>query len=116
MSFILNFLLFFSRVYPDRESLVTGALNLASQIAKKSPVAVSGTKQNLNFSRDHSVDEGLDYVVCREYMIPPDSLKERDSGFSSKLLCFFILYISCVERQAFQKVKGMRQMYGRGAT
>ncbi len=37
---------------------------LAIEIASKSPVAVTGTKHNLLFSRDHSVQEGLDHVVC----------------------------------------------------
>ncbi len=36
---------------------------MAVNIASKSPVAVQGTKHNLNFSRDHSVQEGLDYIV-----------------------------------------------------
>ena len=54
----------FSCVYPDRESLMTGALELASQIASKSPVAVQVSKINLNYSRDHPVDESLDSMVC----------------------------------------------------
>jgi len=52
-----------SRIYPNKENLISAALNLASTIAKKSPVAVMGTKHNLNYSRDHSVDEGLKYIV-----------------------------------------------------
>jgi delta(3,5)-delta(2,4)-dienoyl-CoA isomerase len=43
--------------------LIDGALDLASHIAKMSPVAVSGTKHNLNYSRDHPVDESLEYIV-----------------------------------------------------
>ncbi|KAL5480116.1 hypothetical protein EMCRGX_G023738 [Ephydatia muelleri] len=52
-----------SCVYPDRESLMTGALELASQIASKSPVAVQVSKINLNYSRDHPVDESLDSMA-----------------------------------------------------
>lgn len=52
-----------SRVYQDKESMMTGALELASEIASRSPVAVQGTKMNLIFSRDHSVAEGLDYMA-----------------------------------------------------
>jgi hypothetical protein len=37
---------------------------MATLIATKSPVAVQGTKANLNYSRDHTVDESLEYVVC----------------------------------------------------
>lgn len=36
---------------------------MACDIAKKSPVAVGGTKHNLNYSRDHGVDESLNYIV-----------------------------------------------------
>ena len=42
---------------------MTAALNMAKTIASKSPVAVQGSKVILNYSRDHSVDEGLEYVV-----------------------------------------------------
>jgi delta(3,5)-delta(2,4)-dienoyl-CoA isomerase len=36
---------------------------MASKIATMSPIAVTGTKHNLNYSRDHSVEEGLKYMV-----------------------------------------------------
>lgn len=52
-----------SHVYPDREATIAAALNLAKTIASKSPVAVQGSKVVLNYSRDHSVDESLEYVV-----------------------------------------------------
>ncbi|XP_072039904.1 delta(3,5)-Delta(2,4)-dienoyl-CoA isomerase, mitochondrial-like [Amphiura filiformis] len=53
---------FVSQTFPDKESLINGAMELATHIASKSPVAVQGTKANLVYSRDHSVQEGLDYV------------------------------------------------------
>ena len=46
---------------------MNGALDLASHIAKMSPVAVSGTKHNLNYSRDHSVEESLEYMVSARF-------------------------------------------------
>ena len=54
---------FLSRICPDRDSLVKDAVDLASQISKKSPIAMSGIKHNLNYSRDHSTKEGLEYMV-----------------------------------------------------
>ena len=54
---------FFSRIFPDKETMVKNALDLASDIAEKSPIAVQGTKTNLIYSRDHSVQEGLEYIV-----------------------------------------------------
>ena len=43
--------------------MVTSALDVAALIASKSPVAVQGSKVNLVYSRDHSVDESLRYIV-----------------------------------------------------
>lgn len=42
---------------------MAAAMKLASVIASKSPVAIQGSKINLNFSRDHTVDESLEYMV-----------------------------------------------------
>lgn len=52
-----------SRVFSDKSSLLLASLDLASEIASRSPVAVQGTKINLIYSRDHSVPEGLDYMA-----------------------------------------------------
>ena len=42
---------------------MAAAVELAAGIASKSPVAVQGTKINLVYSREHSVEEGLDHVA-----------------------------------------------------
>lgn len=52
-----------SRVFADKEALLAGALEMAGEIAARSPVAVQGTKINLVYSRDHSVAEGLHNMV-----------------------------------------------------
>ena len=54
---------FVSGVYKDRDSLMAAAIEMASEIAEKSPVAVQGTKVNLNYARDHSVQDALEFVV-----------------------------------------------------
>ena len=43
--------------------MVKRAIDLATEIASKSPVAIATTKLQLNYARDHTVDEGLDYIV-----------------------------------------------------
>ncbi|KAJ5668620.1 Delta(3-5)-Delta(2-4)-dienoyl-CoA isomerase [Penicillium maclennaniae] len=53
---------FVSAVHENRQATITAALKMATFIASKSPVAVQGTKEVLNFSRDHSVQDGLRYV------------------------------------------------------
>ncbi|PWY86598.1 enoyl-CoA hydratase/isomerase family protein [Aspergillus sclerotioniger CBS 115572] len=54
---------FVNRVFGHKEEAVQGALELAGLIATKSPVAVQGTKELLNYSRDHTVQEGLRYTT-----------------------------------------------------
>jgi len=52
-----------STVYDNKEDMMKAALDMASMVAAKSPVAVQGTKLNLVYSREHSVEEGLDQVA-----------------------------------------------------
>lgn len=53
----------YSQVYADKEDTFSNALKMAEDIASKSPVAVQGSKINMNYSRDHTVDEGLHFAV-----------------------------------------------------
>ncbi|KAL7851474.1 hypothetical protein AOLI_G00218300 [Acnodon oligacanthus] len=52
-----------SRVFPDKKTLMAGAMEIAVEIAIRSPVAVQGTKINLLYARDHSVREGLEHAA-----------------------------------------------------
>lgn len=52
-----------NQVFPDRDSLMKYAMELAGTIAQKSPLTIRGIKDTLNHSRDHSVAEGLAYVA-----------------------------------------------------
>lgn len=45
------------------ESVMNDAISLSKTIAANSPVAVTGTKRSLVYSRDHSVSEGLEHVA-----------------------------------------------------
>jgi len=45
-----------------REGVISRALELAKTLAARSPVAMVATKITLNYSRDHSVSDGLDYM------------------------------------------------------
>ncbi|XP_071079615.1 delta(3,5)-Delta(2,4)-dienoyl-CoA isomerase, mitochondrial-like [Haliotis cracherodii] len=51
-----------SRIFPNKEVMVEGALDLAVLIASKSPIAVQGSKVSLVYSRDHGVTEGLEHI------------------------------------------------------
>lgn len=52
-----------NRVYADREEMLTKVMDLAKMMAKKSPLTMRGTKEVMNYSRDHSVAEGLKYTA-----------------------------------------------------
>ncbi|EFW99385.1 enoyl-hydratase isomerase family protein [Grosmannia clavigera kw1407] len=54
---------FVSRVLPSKAAVVAVALETATLIASKSPVAVQGTKELLQHARDHSVAENLRYTT-----------------------------------------------------
>jgi enoyl-CoA hydratase/carnithine racemase len=53
-----------NRVYPDVDTLMMGVTELAATIAAKSPLTVRGIKRVMNFSRDHSVADGLEFVAA----------------------------------------------------
>ena len=52
-----------SRLFVDKEAMMTSAMEMAKMIAAKSPVAVQGTKIHLNYSREHTVEEGLKNIA-----------------------------------------------------
>ena len=52
-----------NKVYVDKGAMLAGVMEIAAQIAGKSPLAIRGSKQVLNYSRDHSVAEGLAQVA-----------------------------------------------------
>ncbi len=53
-----------NRVYADKESMMEEVMGIAKEIAKKSPVCIRGTKEILLYTRDHSVEESLNYMVA----------------------------------------------------
>jgi enoyl-CoA hydratase len=52
-----------NRVYSDTASLLDGVMGIAREIASKSPIAVTGTKEMISYMRDHRIDDGLEYVA-----------------------------------------------------
>ena len=55
-------------MYDSQEKAELAALDLADVIASKSPIAVQSSKVNLNYSRDHPVDDALDYAVSYQVL------------------------------------------------
>jgi len=82
-----------SRVLPDTVALEEEALKLASTIAAKSPLAIQGTKLNLNYSRDHTIAEGLHYMsvwnsamlMTEDMQISLDVMKKKETAVYNNL-------------------------------
>jgi len=53
---------FVSGVSPSKQAAVEEGIRWATMVASKSPVAVQGTKELMNWSRDHPVADGLRYT------------------------------------------------------
>ena len=64
-------------VYPDQGAMLADVMSIAAEIAAKSPLAVHGTKEMLNYTRDHSVADGLKYVAAwQSGMFQPTDMVE----------------------------------------
>ena len=50
-----------SDTFENQEKMLVAANKLAKEIASKSPVAIYGLKAVMNYSRDHSINDSLDY-------------------------------------------------------
>jgi len=52
-----------NEVFDSHEAVVAHALATAREIASKSPLAVAGSKVMINYARDHTIKDGLDYIA-----------------------------------------------------
>lgn len=51
-----------NEVFEDHESLVAGVLEIAAEIASKSPLTIWGAKEALVYARDHAVSDSLHQI------------------------------------------------------
>ncbi len=74
-----------NQVYPDRQSLLTGAREWAEQISANSPWAVQGAKAVLSAEQGRSVSEALDYVALwNTAFLQSDDLGEALAAFGER--------------------------------
>jgi len=52
-----------NEIFPTQEAMLAHVMGLAKEIAEKSPLAVYGSKVMINYARDHSTADGLDYIA-----------------------------------------------------
>lgn len=66
-----------NEVYDSAEEVLEATMAIARQIAAHSPLAVSGAKRMVNYSRDHSTADSLDYIVTwNAGMLRGDDIRE----------------------------------------
>lgn len=52
-----------NKVFADQTSMLEGVMAIAAEIAEKAPLAVYGCKRMINYSKDHSTADTLDYIA-----------------------------------------------------
>ena len=74
-----------NQVFANKEAMMAGVMKIASTIASKSPLVIRGTKEILNYTRDHSVADGLNYMsVWNAAMLLSDDLTEAFQAVMEK--------------------------------
>ncbi|MEX0768599.1 MAG: crotonase/enoyl-CoA hydratase family protein [Microthrixaceae bacterium] len=74
-----------NQVFEDHDSLVQGVLEIAGRIATRSPLAIWGTKEMINYTRDHSVADGLKYIAgWQSGMFQPADMMEEFAAQGEK--------------------------------
>lgn len=74
-----------NQVFADAAQLREGVRAIAASIAAKSPLTVRGIKQILNYGRDHSLADGLDYVATwNAAMLLSDDTREAIAAAMQK--------------------------------
>ncbi len=66
-----------NEVFDDQDSMMDAVMETASEIASKSPLAIHGTKEAINYSRDHTVEDSLRHIALwQSGMFHPEDLEE----------------------------------------
>ena len=76
---------FINKVFDPQDEMLTEVRELAATIAKHSPMAVNGVKEMLNYSREHTVAESLNYMATWQAgMLHAPDVKEALSAAKEK--------------------------------
>jgi enoyl-CoA hydratase len=74
-----------NEVFATQDEMMTNVMRLAAEIAEKSPVAVAGSKRMINYARDHSQADALDYIATWQAgMFAPPHMAEAFSAKAQK--------------------------------
>jgi enoyl-CoA hydratase len=74
-----------NETFPTQEAMLAHVMELAAEIATKAPVAVAGSKRMINYARDHSIADGLDYIATWQAgMFAPPHMMEAFAAKAQK--------------------------------
>ena len=66
-----------NRVYDTHENMLAGVMEIAREIAANAPLAVHGCKRAITYARDHSTQEGLEWIgMWNASMLQNDEIME----------------------------------------
>lgn len=75
-----------NRTFPDKDTLLEEVMMIATQIAEKSPLVVRGIKENIQFSREHTIAEGLKYMATYNaaYLLSDDLMQAFQASMTKQ--------------------------------
>lgn len=74
-----------NEVFESHEAMMEHVMGVAREIASKNPIAVTGCKVLINYGRDHSTADTLDYIgVWNSGMLPPSHMQEAFAAKTEK--------------------------------
>lgn len=74
-----------NEVFATQDDMLTAVMDTAREIASKSPLAIWGTKEMINFTRDHSVADALNYIATWQTgMFQPADMMESFAAKGDK--------------------------------
>ena len=74
-----------NEVFDTQEALLAHVMETAREIASKPPLAVAGSKVMVNYARDHSIKDALDYIaVWQTGMFAPQHMMESFAAKAEK--------------------------------
>lgn len=74
-----------NEIFPSQEAMLAHVMEIAAEIAAKSPLAVTGSKRMINYARDHAIADALDYIATWQAgMFAPPHMMEHFSAKAQK--------------------------------
>lgn len=72
-------------VYDTQEAMLAAAMEIAASIAAKDPLAITGSKQMMNYARDHSTADTLAHVaLMNAAMLPAAHMQKAMLAMAQK--------------------------------